>query len=158
MLQFFIVVSQYCTLLLISDMAFNWITQKQILLLQCWWTIPIIQPAESARAVTGKQCPHSGVGADFLACRPVFFMETTLTRKRKVEKSIPRCEMDCLSEGYRRPLTKFGVVWQNTDFWAENRVFGLKKDSSLNFNHVLATTGKNCINKKYPFPKYISAF
>ena len=28
--------------------------------------------AESARAVTGRQCPHSGVGEDFLACQLVF--------------------------------------------------------------------------------------
>ena len=26
--------------------------------------------AESARAVTGRQCPHGGVGEDFLARRP----------------------------------------------------------------------------------------
>ena len=26
----------------------------------------IIQPAESARAVTGRRCPHSGEGEDFL--------------------------------------------------------------------------------------------
>ena len=30
--------------------------------------------AESARAVTGGQCPHSGVGEDFLARRPGFFL------------------------------------------------------------------------------------
>ena len=43
----------------------------------------IIQPAglkglraESARAVTGRQCHHSGVGEDFLVRRPVFFRET----------------------------------------------------------------------------------
>ena len=41
-LQFFVVVSQYCTLPLISDMALVWITQKQLLPLQCWWTIQII--------------------------------------------------------------------------------------------------------------------
>ena len=35
--------------------------------------LPFIQPArwhDSARAVTGKRCPHSGVGGDFLARRP----------------------------------------------------------------------------------------
>ena len=29
--------------------------------------------AESARAVTGRRCPHSGVGEDFLACRPFLY-------------------------------------------------------------------------------------
>ena len=31
--------------------------------------------AESARAVTGKQCPNSGVGEDFLVRGPFFFYE-----------------------------------------------------------------------------------
>ena len=35
----------------------------------------IIQPAESARAVTGGQCPHSGEGENFLTRRPRFFYE-----------------------------------------------------------------------------------
>ena len=29
--------------------------------------------AESARAVTGRRCPHSGVGEDFLACRTFLY-------------------------------------------------------------------------------------
>ena len=29
--------------------------------------------AESARTVTGRRCPHNGVGEDFLARQPVFF-------------------------------------------------------------------------------------
>ena len=31
--------------------------------------------AESGRAVTGRRCPHSGVGEDFLVCRPFFFLQ-----------------------------------------------------------------------------------
>ena len=34
--------------------------------------------AESARAVTGRQCPHSGEGEDFLARRPCFFLRKRL--------------------------------------------------------------------------------
>ena len=47
--------------------------------------------AESARAVTGRQCPHSGEGEDFLTRRPgfFFFTKTAITRKQKVEKSLP---------------------------------------------------------------------
>ena len=30
-------------------------------------------PAESARAVTGRRCPHSGEGEDFLTHQPGFF-------------------------------------------------------------------------------------
>ena len=32
--------------------------------------------AESARAFTGRQCPHSGRGEDFLTGQPDFFTET----------------------------------------------------------------------------------
>ena len=55
----------------------------------------------------------SGEGEEFLMRRPsYFFTKTAITRKRKVEKLIPRCKMDPLSEGYGL-LTKFGVLCQN---------------------------------------------
>ena len=47
----------------------------------------VIQPAlralcaESAKAVTGRRCPHSGVGEDFFARWPVFFTKTAVTWK-----------------------------------------------------------------------------
>ena len=75
--------------------------------------LPFIQPArwhDSARAVTGKRCPHSGVGGDFLARRPA-----------------------------------------KMEFGPKSRVFGPKKNTFLGSNHVLATTGKSCANKKVPF-------
>ena len=34
--------------------------------------------AESARAVTGRQCPHSGEGEDFLTPQPSFFLRKRL--------------------------------------------------------------------------------
>ena len=40
---------------------------------------------ESARAVTGGQCPHSGLGEDFLAHRP-FFYENNRSSETKVNK------------------------------------------------------------------------
>ena len=40
--------------------------------------------AESARAVTGRRCPHSGVGEDFLVHRPGPITKTGVTRERKV--------------------------------------------------------------------------
>ena len=45
--------------------------------------------AESARAVTGRRCPHSGEGEDFLTGQLNFFTETAVTPERKVEKSFP---------------------------------------------------------------------
>ena len=55
--------------------------------------------AESTRAVTGRQCPHSGRGEDFLSRQPDFFTETAVTPDRKVEKSFPRWEINRHVEG-----------------------------------------------------------
>ena len=55
--------------------------------------------AESARAVTGRRCPHSREGEDFLTGQPDFFTETALTPERKVEKSFPRSEINRHAEG-----------------------------------------------------------
>ena len=48
--------------------------------------------AESARAVTGRRCPHSGKGEDF-------FTETAVTPERKVQNSFPRSEINRHAEG-----------------------------------------------------------
>ena len=55
--------------------------------------------AESARAFTGRRCPHSGKGEDFLTGQPDFFTETAVTPERKVEKSFPRSEINRHAEG-----------------------------------------------------------
>ena len=54
---------------------------------------------ESARAVTGRRCPHSGRGEDFLSRQPDFFTETAVTPERKVEKSFPRWKINRHVEG-----------------------------------------------------------
>ena len=62
--------------------------------------LPLFSPrAESARAVTGRRCPHSGKGEDFLTGPPDFFTETAVTPERKVEKSFPRWEINRHGEG-----------------------------------------------------------
>ena len=40
--------------------------------------------AKSARTVTGRRCPHSGVGEEFLVHRPGPLTKTGVTRERKV--------------------------------------------------------------------------
>ena len=55
--------------------------------------------AESARAVTGRRCPHSGKGEDFLTGQLNLFTETAVTPERKVEKSFPRWEINRHVEG-----------------------------------------------------------
>ena len=55
--------------------------------------------AESARAFTGRRCPQSGRGEDFLTGQPDFFTESAVTPERKVEKSFPMWEINRHAEG-----------------------------------------------------------
>ena len=55
--------------------------------------------AESARAVTGRRCPHSGKGEDSLTGQLNFFTETAVTPERKVKQSIPRWEINHHAKG-----------------------------------------------------------
>ena len=55
--------------------------------------------AESARAVTGRLCPHSGEREDFLMGQLNFFQKTTVTPERKVEKLFPIWEINRHAEG-----------------------------------------------------------
>ena len=55
--------------------------------------------AERARAVTGRRCPHSGKGEDFLTGQLNFFTERAVTPERKVKKSFPRSEINRHAEG-----------------------------------------------------------
>ena len=52
-----------------------------------------------ARAFTGRRCPHSGKGEDFLTGQQNFFTETAVTLERKVEKSFPMWEINRHAEG-----------------------------------------------------------
>ena len=54
---------------------------------------------ESARAVTGRRCPHNGKGEDFLTGQLNFFTETAATPERKVEKLFQRWEINRHAEG-----------------------------------------------------------
>ena len=70
--------------------------------------------ADSASAVTGRWCPHS-VRRFFF-----FFTEMIVTRKREVEKSIWRLEMDRIYEEYKPAIDK---IWGPK---ATKRIFGPK--------------------------------
>ena len=104
-----------------------------------------------ARAVTGRRCPNSGVGEDFLARPPV-------SRKRKVEKSIQRLQMDRLAKGYKRAIVEIQCPI------AKKRIFGPKSEflGPIKKGHFLVETmfrprlGKVVQRKKYPFPKLIT--
>ena len=76
--------------------------------------------AESARAVTGRRCPLSGEGEDFLTRRPSFFYEYSHNSGSKSRKLLPRYEMNSHSEGYKRAvdqnwgnMAKIGFLGKN---------------------------------------------
>ena len=115
------------------------------------WYI-IIQPQRTRvlRAITGRRCPYSGVGEDFLARWPVFF-----SRKRpwlgnqESKNQFQGAKWIVFLRATNGPLTKF---------IAKNGFFGSKSEFSVpikhplfSSNHVLATTEKSCANKKVPF-------
>ena len=85
-----------------------------------WVTLLSSTRAESARAVTGRQCPHSGVGEDFLARRPGFFTKMALTRKWKVKNRSEGWKwlMKNLHKGYKiwGRMAKIGNFWPKTEF------------------------------------------
>ena len=73
------------------------------------WSLSIIHyprglHAKSARAVTGRRCPHSGEGEDFLTRQRGFSLQKQLTREQNVKKWLPRREMNSLSEGYKQAI------------------------------------------------------
>ena len=84
--------------------------------------------AESARAVTGRRCPHSGVGEDFLARRPGSPHENgcnSETKSRTIDPKVPKRNQ---RRGLRAPLCqKKGSHTKKTDFRAKIRIFGAKK-------------------------------
>ena len=73
-----------------------------------------------ARAVTGRRCPHSGVGEDFLERRPGSPHENgrnSGTKSRKLDTLVPKRSQ---RRGLRTPL------WQKTGSHTKKRIFGPK--------------------------------
>ena len=77
------------------------------------WFIQHAREAESARAITGRRCPHSGEGEGFL--------------KGKSENRSQGRKWTVTPRATNRPFTKIGVVWQKLDFWLKTEILGQKK-------------------------------
>ena len=77
------------------------------------------QILSSPRAERARAATVSEVGQDFLLRRRVTLTETGVTRKRKVEKWIQRCQIDRLREGYKRAIDEIWGPIAKTDFWAK---------------------------------------
>ena len=108
--------------------------------------------AESARAVTGRRCPHSGTGQDFLARNGPNRTKTGVTRQRSERFGRAQRLNGANAEGYKRPvdknrgpISKNGFSGRNPEFLAQ------KKNSLFSPNHVPATTGWSCQKEKVPF-------
>ena len=122
------------------------------------WKWPLSSPkglrAESARAVTGRRCPYSGEGEDFLMGQLNFFTKTAVTPERKVKNRSQGGKLTVMPRAKNGSLTKIGVVWQKSDFWTKNRDFGPKKKA-----HFLGQTmfwprqEKVVQRKKVPLPE-----
>ena len=65
----------------------------------------IIQPAR-ARAVTGRRCPHSGVGRDFLARNGPNRTKTGVTRQQNERFGWAQRLSEANAKGYTRPVDK----------------------------------------------------
>ena len=111
--------------------------------------------AESASAVTGRRCPHSGEGEDFLTHQPgFFFYKNGCSSGTESRKWLLRWEMNDLSKGYKQSVDQnWGRVVKIGFFGQKLRFRAQKKHTLLSPNHVPATTGKSCSKKKLPFPK-----
>ena len=95
--------------------------------------IILYYPAQALRALGLLQADGAltvGWGKTFWRVgRFFYFMKTTVTRTRKVDKSIPRCEMDCLSKGYK-------------DFWPKINTF--RETWKQPFHHISGLDPVRC--------------
>ena len=91
-------------------------------------------------AFTGRRCPHSAEGEDFLTRRPSFFFtKTAITREHKVEKSSPTWEMNRLSYWWVGWwMWRAGCISQDTFPWQCQVMNGLESNWSL-LTHLPAT-------------------
>ena len=98
--------------------------------------VMIIQPkglrAESARAIIGSRCPHSGEGEDFLTRQPFFFYENSHNSGTKSPKIVPTVgnepSLRELQMG-RRP--KLGSYGENQIFGPKTEISGPKKTPTI---------------------------
>ena len=77
-----------------------------------WW----LSSAESARAVTGRRCPHSGEGEDFLTGQLNFFTKTAVTPERKLKNQTQGGKWTVMPRAKNGSLTKLGSYGKNRIF------------------------------------------
>ena len=74
--------------------------------------------AESARAVTGRRCPHSGEGEDFLTHRVFSFYENGCNSGTESRKMAPKVEYERSLRGLQTGhWPKLGSYRKNRIFW-----------------------------------------
>ena len=93
------------------------------------------------RALRGcywQTVPPQWGGGRLFGASAIFFYENGFNSEMKNQKSIRRCQNDCLNEGYKRAMAKSG-------FWAP------RPQTKRNRNHFLANTRQSCAKKKVYF-------
>ena len=107
---------------------------------------------ESARSVTGRRCPHSGVGRDFLARNGPNRTKMGITRKRNERFGWAQRLNRANAEGYKRPVDKNrGPISKNG---LKSGIFGPKKNVHFWILTMFRPRPGGLVKrKKYPFPK-----
>ena len=84
--------------------------------------------AESARAVTGRRCPDSGEGEDFLTCQPFFFYRNSCNSGTESQKIVPKVGNEPSLRGLQTGRwPNLGSYGKNRIFWPKNETLGPKK-------------------------------
>ena len=117
----------------------------------CWLLSSL--RAESARAFTGRRCPHSGRGEDFLTGQLNFFTETAVTPERKVEKLFPtfsQLRIGLPSKKKKKNTFTFTFLEQITTFANQNKArWALGSLSNTGWRILYLNSAKDFWQKNY---------
>ena len=116
---------------------------------------PKFLSAESARAVTGRLCPHSGEGEDFLTGQPDFFYENCCNSRTESRKIDPKVGNERSGRGLKMGhWPKLGSYGKNRIFGPNTEILGSKKGTHfLTLTMFLQRSEKVIQRKKVPLPK-----
>ena len=108
--------------------------------------------AESARAVTGRRCPHSGTGQDFLARNGPNRTKTGVTRQRSERFGRAQRLNGANAEGYKRPvdknrgpISKNGFSGRNPEFLAPQKKYTFQFSPCSGHDRAELSKGKSTL-------------
>ena len=128
------------------------IMNQQLIKIPSWHCQFSSPRAESARVVTGRRNSHRWEGGRLFEPSAGFFYGNSCNSGSESRKIAPRVEKTVSTRATNGPLTKIGVVWQKSDFWAKKNTHFLRDTMFWLWPGNVEQT------KKYPFPKKKSVF